>query len=173
MVSIGPYQSYMYNVADFRKKNQKNISYLPANTKNTLMGVIENTPDFSIFASIVKKSRFAGKLSDKQSDYTIFVPSDEELKKKYNENVLNNIDDGLAKQIISFSMMNRKIDKQLLQSSQIAIFPTIDRTNSMHLHTINEITYLPNNTTIIHFNQPADNGIIHVIDNILIPEKTI
>jgi uncharacterized surface protein with fasciclin (FAS1) repeats len=173
MVSIGPYtQAYdmkhMYDFVDLRKKH---TTYpFP---DNTLMGIISTNSDFSIFARLVKKARFSSKLSEKQADYTVFVPSDAELRKKYNEHFLNNIDDGLAKQILSFSMMNRKIDKKLLQSSPVSIFPTLDRSNSMHINTVCEITKLPNNTTVIHFNQPADNGIIHVIDNLLIPIQTI
>jgi uncharacterized surface protein with fasciclin (FAS1) repeats len=177
MVSIGPYtQAYdmkhMYDFVDLRNKNKQNECNLTQND-NTLMGVITNNPDFSIFATIIEKALFTKKLSEKQADYTLFVPSDAALKKIYSEKILNNIDSGLSKQILAFSMMNRKIDKNLLQSSPISIFPTIDRSNSIHIQTICDVTYLPNNTKVIHFNQPADNGIIHVIDNLLIPEKSI
>ena len=172
MVSIGPYtQAYdtkhMYDFVDLNKKKS-----CPFN-KNTLMGIIGNNSDFTIFARIVEKARYSGKLSDQQADFTIFVPSDEELRKKYNKIFLDNIDDGLARQILAFSMMNRKIDKYLLQSSPVSIFPTLDRSNSMHVNTVRGITHLPNNTTVIHFNHPANNGIIHVIDNFLIPVETI
>ena len=121
----------------------------------------------------MKKARYQGKLSEKQADYTIFVPSDTELRKKYDQKFLDNIDDGLARQILAFSMMNRKIDQRLLQSSPVSIFPTIDRSNSMHISTVSGITLLPNYTKVIHFNHPANNGIVHVIDNLLIPEQTI
>jgi uncharacterized surface protein with fasciclin (FAS1) repeats len=171
MVSIGPYtQAYdMKHKYDFVEKRMEKSCICPY----TLMGVIGNNSDFSIFAGIVEKARYSGKLSDQQADFTIFVPSDTELRMKYSKIFLENIDYGLARQILAFSMMNRKIDKYLLQSSPVSIFPTLDRSNSMHINTVSCVTHLPNNTTVIHFNHPAKNGIIHVIDNFLIPVETI
>ena len=167
MVSIGPYtQAYdMKHKYDFVQKRMEKSYVCPY----TLMGVIEDNSDFSIFTGIVKSARYSGKLSDQQADFTIFVPSDNELRKKYSKIFLENIDDGLARQILAFSMMNRKIDKYLLQSSPVSIFPTLDRSNSMYISTVSGVTHLPNNTAVIHFNHPANNGIIHVIDNFLIP----
>jgi len=174
MVSIGPYtQAYdmkhMYNFVDLRKKKTDRC----VQDKNTLMGIITGNPDFTIFAKIVDKAKYGGKLSQPQANYTVFVPSDAELKQKYSKQFIDNMDDGMAKQIMAFSIMNRKIDQYLLQSSPVSIFPTIDRSNSMYINTVNNITHLSNNTKVIHWNQPADNGIIHVIDNLLIPVSTI
>ena len=175
MTSSGPYtQAYdmkqMYDFVDLRKKKKPEDC---AAKKNTLMGVIDRNPDFTIFSKIVEKARYVGKLEEEQADFTIFVPSDAELLKKFNKEFIDNMDDGMARQILAFSMMNRKIDKFLIQSSPVGIFPTTDRSNSMHINTISGVTQLPNGTNVIHWNHPADNGIIHVIDNFLIPEQTI
>ena len=170
MVSIGPYtQSYdMKHKYDFVEKRIEKSYLCPY----TLMGVIGNNSEFSIFACIVEKAHYSGKLLDQQADFTIFVPSDAELRKKYSKIFLENIDDGLARQVLAFSMMNRKIDKYLLHSSPVSIFPTLDRSNPMHVSTVRGVTHLHNNTTVIHFNHPANNGIVHVIDNFLIPVET-
>ena len=173
MVSINPgVQAYdfrhMYNFVDIRK--EKTVCY---DNNTTLMGIIKNNKDFSIFEKIVNKAGYELKLADKQSDYTVFVPSDEKLRMRYNQKYLDNIDKGFAKHIVSFSIMNRIIDKNLLQSSPVSIFPTIDRSNYIHIKTISDITYLTDDTKVIHFNQKADNGIIHVIDNLLIPTNSV
>lgn len=170
MVSINPgVQAYdmrhMYDFVDWRSKQKPKFRAPP----NTLMGIIQNNPDFTIFENIVKKSRYEGKLSEKQADFTLFVPSDSHLRKKYSEQYLYSIEDELARRIITFSIMNRKLDKILLQSSPMSTFPTLDRSNSMLIRTVNHTTQLPNYTGIVHWNCPADNGIIHVIDNLLLP----
>ena len=110
MTAIGPYtQAYdmkqMYDFSDLRGKKEYKVN------KNSLLGIINNNPDFTIFAEIVKKSRYTGKLDDQQADFTIFVPSDNALKQKYSKKFLDSIDDGTSTQIITYSMMNRKIDK--------------------------------------------------------------
>lgn len=174
MVSINPgVQAYdmrqMYDFVDWRSKQKPELCVPP----NTLMGIIQNNPDFTIFTGIVKKARYEGKLSEKQADFTLFVPSDVYLRKKYSEQYLSSIDDGLARQILSFSMMNRTLDQRLLQSSPVSTFPTLDRSNSMLIHTVSNKTQLPNCTGIVHWNHPADNGIIHVIDNLLLPGENV
>lgn len=174
MVSIGPYtQAYdmkqMYNLPDLRSKTKQDCQF----PDNSLMGIINSNSDFTIFSQIVKKAKYESKLSDKQADFTIFVPSDTQLKQQYSKQFLDNIDIGFAQQILKFSMMNRKLDKGLLQSSPASTFPTIDRSNLMTISTVSEKTMLPNCTTVIHWNYPASNGLIHVIDNLLIPDNSI
>lgn len=170
MVSIGPYsQAYdmrqMYDFVDWNSSKNPKVC-IP---QNSLMGIVNSNSDFSIFSKIIKKACYEGKLSDKQAEFTLFVPSDMYILNKYDRTSLDNIDESLAKKILSFSLMNRIIDKNLFKSSPISTFPTLDRSNSMMIENVNNITILPNNTRVIHWNHKADNGIIHVVDNILIP----
>jgi uncharacterized surface protein with fasciclin (FAS1) repeats len=170
MVSINPAtQTYdfrhMYNFSDIRSKPAK-VVY----PTNSLMDVIDSNPDFTIFSKIVKKTKYDIKLSSKQANFTLFVPSDFYLKQKYTQRFLDNIDVGLANQILNFSMMNRILDKNLLQSSPTSLYPAIDR-SLITISTVSDITMLENGITVIHWNQPATNGIIHVIDNILMPNN--
>lgn len=169
MVSITPgypaqdFQQ-MYNFQDLRNLSGKKCKI----KDNSLTGILNTIPDFSIFAEIVDKARLTGILSDIQSNYTLFVPSNSYLKKKYSKEYIDNIDIGLARRLVNFSMMNRVIDKSLLQSSPVSIFPTIDRSNSMKIDTISGTTRLPNCVSVIHWNHPADNGLIHVVDGLLV-----
>jgi uncharacterized surface protein with fasciclin (FAS1) repeats len=170
MVSIGPYtQAYdmkqMYNFVDWNNNKDKKVVCTPS---NSLMGVLRSNPDFSIFAGIVKRARYEGKLSQDQANFTLFVPSNVQLLARYNKVWLDNIDDGLCRQIMAFSMMNRKLDKDIIQSSPISTLPTIDRSNSMLVQTVSNVTHLPNSTTVIDWNYSTDNGIIHIVDNLLI-----
>jgi uncharacterized surface protein with fasciclin (FAS1) repeats len=169
MVSIGPYTQpsdfrHMYDFVDLRKKDSG--KFIPK--MNTIMGIIKNNKDFTIFSNIVEKAGYVDKLSDERSDFTIFVPSDIEIRKKYSDQYFHDIDKCVAQKILTFSMMKRKIDQKLLQSSPVCIFPTLDKSNSVHINTFKGITKMNLTTSVIHWNHPADNGIIHVVDNILI-----
>ena len=138
---------------------------------DSLMGVIDGNQDLSIFSHLIKKAKYDSKLCSMQADFTIFVPSDYALKQKYSQQFLDNIDRGTATQIINSSMMNRKLDKKLLQASPVGKYPTIDRSNSIEISTINNETMIYGCIKILHFNQPASNGIIHVISDFLIPKQ--
>lgn len=140
---------------------------------DSLMGVINENIDLSIFSKLIKKANYDIKLSSVQADFTIFVPSDNELQKTYSTEFLNNIDKGLAIQIINNSIMNRKLDQTLIQSTPLGKYPTLDRSNSLNITTINNESIINNRIKIIHFNQPASNGIIHVISDFIIPYQMI
>ena len=175
MVSIGPYtQAYdmkqMYDLPDRRRESEKKKCSYP---DHSLMGEINSNPNFTIFAKIAKKARFDTKLSELQADFTVFVPADSYLRKKYNQEFLNNMDIGLAIQIMNFSMMRRQLDQNILQSSPVSIFPTIDRSSSMNMSTVNSKTMLENCVSVIHWNHPATNGLIHVVDDLLIPSTSV
>lgn len=173
MVSIGPYtQAYdMKHMYDFVDLNPSCISQLTY-PDNSLMGEINKNTDFSIFATIVKKARYDIKLSEKQADFTLFVPSDDMLKSKYSKQALNNIDEGLARHILLYSMMKRQIDKKLLQASPTSLYPTLDRSNLMDIRNVNGETFLQRRVKVIHWNHLADNGLIHVVDDLLIPDTS-
>lgn len=170
MASIGPYtQAYdmkqMYDFPDLRSTEEQKNTY----PEKSIMGILSCNPDFSIFAHIVEIARFNKKLAEEQADFTIFVPSDHHLKQKYPKEFFENMDTILARQIVTFSIMNRKLVKNVLQSSPMSIFPTLDRSNSMEISTINNVTMLPNCVKVIHWNHLASNGLIHVVDNLVMP----
>lgn len=134
---------------------------------DSLMDIINKKNDFTIFSHLIKKANYDNKLASQQADFTIFIPSDILLRKKYSEYFLNSIDKGLATQIINNSIMNRKIDQKLLQSSPVGKYPTISRSNSVEISTINNETLIEQKVKIVFFNIAASNGIIHIISDFL------
>ena len=134
---------------------------------DSLVGVINANQDFSIFSQLIKKAQYENKLSSVQANFTIFVPSNASLQVKYSKNFLDNIARDTATQIINNSMMNRILDKNTLQLSRIGKYPTLSRSNSIEISTVAGQTLINNHIQIIHFNQPASNGIIHVVSDFL------
>ena len=45
------------------------------------------------------------------------------------------------------------------------------RTNRMYITTVDDVTQLPGCTSVIHWNYKVGNGLIHVVDNLLIPSN--
>jgi hypothetical protein len=180
MVSIGPYnQAYdmqqFYSVPDLRGKD-KPLAY----AKDSLMDIINTHPDFTLFSKIVRIARYDITLGGIQANFTIFVPSDSYLKSKYRPEFFDKMDVGLAKEICTYSSMNRVIDKRLLTASPSSYFPTVNRSNALNITTIRGVSMIgvpncsssslgPKGVEIIHFDQPATNGLIHVTSDILIP----
>lgn len=168
MVSIGPdSQSYnfthMFNIKDLRGP-------LPVKKEcpNTLMDVIINTPEFSKFRFMVKLARLESILNGLQADFTLFIPSDNAIAHLGDE-VFINMDDASARHIVMSLMLNRRITSDLLIDSPASFFLTRDPPNRLFISNISGKTYINNDTRIIKFDILTRNGVIHVIDNLIIP----
>ena len=150
-------------------KNQIIQKNRPLYTSNSLMEIINEHPDLSIFCKLIKKAKYENKLSYKEANFTIFATSDEQLRHKYTQDFFDTIDKSTCIQILDASMMNRQIDKKLLQESPIGKFPTISKSTLLELTTICNETIINGYIKIIHFNHPASNGIIHIVSDFIKP----
>lgn len=169
MSYIGPnHQMYdirqYYDMGDIRKTKP---STGVTQEDNSITGVIRKTPDFSIFSHILRTSGMEDKLAGIQADITIFVPSDDFLRKKYSPEYFSKIDRGDALKIILFSTMDRVLNKKILQSSPTSFYPTRDRSHDMFISNSKYETIIQSYAKVIHWNYKVDNGIIHVIDDLL------
>lgn len=168
MVSIGPYsQSYnfthMFNKGDLRGC-LKEPKYCP----NSLMDIIDKHPDFTIFKHIINLSGLENILSDKQANFTLFVPSDTQLQ-GINQNVLVHMDNALARHIVKSSTIDYKIPSALLEDSPASYYLTKDPANKLFITNISGKTYINNDINVIYKDILATNGIIHVVDRLFSP----
>lgn len=174
MVSVYPNSQpydlkHMYDMGDLRSSKKPKLDV----PDNSTMGYINSSDHFSLFRKIVNKSRMSGKLGDKQFQSTLFAAPDSELEKRYPPEFFDNMDIGLAHNIISYSTMDRKMDKKILTASPIANFNTKNNYNKLCITNISGRTKLDSKVNIIHFNHPTDNGLVHIVDDLLYPQTMI
>ena len=176
MTANGPNtQSYNYTHM-FWKEDLRGPRPKLYTNPNTIMSVLENNYDFSMFSYIIKLAKFEGLFNDCQADVTLFVPSDIEIKKNNPDmySMVENMDESTAKSIVLFSTLNRKINLDLLSQSPMKYVFTQNTTNKLLLETYENRTYLNRgNAKIIRPDINLSNGMIHIINNILIPESDI
>lgn len=176
MVSIYPNSqptnfTHMFDFMDL--KGKKKIFVDP----KSILGFVENNNDFKIFNKIMRLSRYNSRFSDKQCNCTVFITPDQYILKKYSKQFIDNMDEGTATHIIKFCTMDRLINKDLLKSSPNSQFMTRNTSLRMCVSNMNNETYISDGMStqakIIHYNQPASNGIIHILDDLLYPVLTI
>ena len=171
MVSIGPYterydKRHQWDFADLRGCPKP---YLPI--EGSVMDIINKTPDFSIFRHIVKTAKMEKYLSEQFLFSTVLIPSDEHIKDKISLDFLNNLDIADARNIVMYSCMKRKLDRRYIQSNPSIYFITKNDLHRMYVTTIAGITEFPDCTHVIHWNHATNNGLIHVTDNLLVPNN--
>lgn len=137
---------------------------------DSVIGIINTVPDFSTFKKILHKSKLYHLLTGE--DCTVFIPSDEQMAMMSIS--IDVTDKVLCCNIVRFSTCKKSLDRALLQYSSIITLPTRHR-ESLLVHTKKKLSSqalmdtMIGPSTVIHWNQPAKNGIIHVIDMPLVP----
>ena len=169
MTSSGPYsQSYnfthMFDFTDYNGNLPKKVA-----CPNTLLGLIYNNPDFSIFKFMVNRANLESFFNLSQADFTIFVPSDSELLSKVDKNIFTNMDILTARAIVKTCMLNNRISSEVLEDSPAAYYYTTEPSNRLFITNINGETFLNNNVKIIKKDIVLSNGIVHVIDGLFEP----
>lgn len=168
MVSLGPdCQSYnfshMYSFVDLRSNTLE-----PVITRGSIYDFINSHPRFSKFKQIISRAKQIGFLNDSQANCTMLIPTDDFLK-NIPQGFFDTMDDGLARQIISASTIDRKIDKKLLTSSPVAYYITRLPQMRMYVTNISGKTRVNNCVNVVQFDLNFNNGMIHIIDGLIVP----
>jgi hypothetical protein len=161
--------SFMYtHMYDFQDYNSAD-SQMCIN-KNTIYDYINSTPGFSKFKTIVHKAHMEGQFNDPQANCTIMVPHDDSIR-HIPEEYFRTMDDGVARQILKSSTMNRILDKKIIVSSPVAYYVTRNPKMRMYITNIGGKTRINNCCTILEYNMGLRNGMIHVVDNLVAPSE--
>ena len=111
MTSCGPNTQSLNYTYMFPSKIVKKKGY----TKGSIMDLLNTHPDFTKFTYIVKLAELDILLDQEQANFTLFVPSDTELK--YNnqiDTIISNMDKGDAKQLVSALLLDGRLPKEIL-----------------------------------------------------------
>ena len=174
MTSIGPYsqktdKTYKFNLKDLCIIHHSNLKI--ENT-NSISDIIFNNSCFSKFKYILILSKLDVIYNDKQSNFTIFIPSDDFLK-YIPESFFLKMDLFTARNIIKSSTLENRITSDIIQDSPSSFFTTMNKYNRLYVKNINNNTIINNNINLIQKDIITTNGIIHLIDKLLIPEIDI
>ena len=96
--------NFTYNIKDLKKPEE--ISKVD---KDSIMGILQYTPKYSLFAFMARLANLEGILNSLQADYTLFIPSNKYIERKYSENVFKNMDKFTARGTVLYHILNGKI----------------------------------------------------------------
>lgn len=167
MVSYAPNTQYlnfqhMYDFIDYRSNLKPQI----CSTEGSIYHTLSTNPRFSKFVSIIHKVGLEGLYDDMLANMTIFVPDNKYLN-HIPDSFFKNLDIGTARKILNASIIPKKLKKDLLTSSPVCYYFTRNPSMRMYMTNINNVTRINNCATVVHFDIEANNGIIHVIDNLI------
>lgn len=161
--------THMYDFLDINPpscRNGKDVLSVKVD-EDTLFGFLVKNPQFSKMAEIVIKSKMELLLSQKQSDFTFFITPNERLE---DVNV-KFIDVGLAKQIVKMSLLDNRIPMRVLRESPCRYLYTKNEEQRLFVTCLYDEVVINNNAKVIMSDKNVSNGIIHVVNNLLIPNN--
>jgi uncharacterized surface protein with fasciclin (FAS1) repeats len=135
----------------------------------TIYDTIISNSDYSYFKYILKLSKMDNILNQSHINYTVFVPSDEKLRSKgITDAIFINMDISVARQVVSYCILNNRINKSIL-NNPIILLPTLNKFSQLLISNNENLTYINNVIQIMKFDIECINGIIHIIDDIPSP----
>lgn len=165
MVSMHGYFQYQHIIqADPIPKKEKCII-----KDNTIAGFIHKN-NYKLFGWMIKLAEMELKMGNEQFDSTLFLVSDEDLRKQFGQDdkFFIQMDKNKAIKILNAHLLVRKIHPNTLMSQRLTkLFTKNESTQIMCLHNKGSLTF--NNMANLLSSVEVENGVIHIIDRLLLP----
>jgi len=168
MTAQGPYFTELIRPTPSVECNNK-IKFIQKTQENNLLGFLQNRKEYSIFNHMMQLANMAGKFNSRQMYMTLFVVSDEDLKKQFPESVFINMDLLTARKILLHHTLDRNVSLDMLKSSRGMFLTnktgdrllfTQDSENNMHIN---------RDINIYDKIEIVNNAIILFTDKIIVP----
>jgi uncharacterized surface protein with fasciclin (FAS1) repeats len=147
-------ESWMLDIATFESKSAGNV-----------VDIAVSNPDFSILVEAVTKAGLAGALSA-EGPFTVFAPTNEAFNALFKKLGVTGIKDLTAEQlkpILTYHVVSGKVMSTDLSNTSVATLNgqkiKVDVSNGVHI----------NESKVIKADISGSNGVVHVIDRVLIP----
>lgn len=138
--------------------------------KNSIYGLVYGNPDFSKFKTIIDRAQMVPFLDEVQANCTVFIASDKSLE-HIPQTFFDTMDIGLARQILASSTLPRVIDRDLLTSSPVCYLSTRNPEMRMYVTNVSSRTVLNNCATVIRYDIKRSNGLVHLVDGLILPSN--
>jgi len=137
-----------------------------SNSSSTVVEIAASNPDFSTLVEAVKKANLVDALSA-NGPFTVFAPTNEAFDKLFKKLGVSGIKDLSAEQltpVLTYHVVSGEVMSTDLSTTWVATLNgkkiKIDLSNGVHV----------NDSQVIKADIKGKNGVIHVIDKVLIPE---
>lgn len=138
-----------------------------ASDAGTVVDIAVSNPDFSILVEAVTKADLAGALSA-EGPFTVFAPTNDAFEKLFDQLGIDGVKDLTAEQLIpilTYHVVAGKVMSTDLSNTSVA---TINKGKSIKIDISDGVKI--NESKVIAADISGKNGVIHVIDKVLIPE---
>lgn len=150
---------------------------LPTNPlmSNTIVDIASGDENFSILVRALQKAGLDGTLAS-EGDYTVFAPTNDAFNTLFTGLGVSGIDDLSAdalKPILLYHVMGQKATAEMISAGYYSsLSPAHSSYLSLFVQTASGVK-INNSANVTSADLMADNGVIHVIDQVLLPPTVV
>lgn len=147
----------------------------PIMVSNNIVDVAQEAGNFSLLLEAAQKAGLANFLAT-ENNLTVFAPTDAAFTALLSELGLSSLDDiptADLTRILSYHVLGTRVMSSGLSTGYVPTLASFSGNNiSMYVTTGNEVT-LNGNTSVTTADIQADNGVIHVVDKVILPPTVV
>lgn len=151
-------------------------SDLPEEMNNTIADIALANPEFSILVEALTKADLVSAVADENAELTVFAPTNAAFVALLSDLNLSSLDDvpvETLKNILLYHVIGSKAMSGILESGY---YPTLSTFNdnylSMYINVENGVS-INKNTMVSTADVMADNGVIHVVNRVILPPSVV
>ena len=152
-------EAWMLNETNFESSDSKTVS-------STVVEIAVSNPDFSILVDAVKKAGLVDALSA-EGPFTVFAPSNAAFESLFSQLGVDGVKDLSAEQltpILTYHVVSGKVMSTDLSNTKVS---TLSGDNKLKVDISDGVKI--NESNVVAADIEGKNGVVHVIDKVLIP----
>jgi transforming growth factor-beta-induced protein len=143
---------------------------------NTIADIAIANPEFSILVEALTKADLVGAVSDEEAQLTVFAPTNDAFYALLNDIGAASLDDVPVETLKSILLYHVIVGIAMSGDLETAYYPTLSTysDNPMDVYvSVGSSVTINANTTVTTPDVMADNGVIHVVDHVILPPSIV
>lgn len=135
---------------------------------NTIADIVTNNPDFSSLLAALQQTGLDATLAGNGS-FTVFAPTNTAFDEFLGGTALEDVDNNVLSQILLNHVLNVELASTVLTTGyqkNLATEPSTGSNLDMYIDITNGVV-INGESTVTTADVPADNGIVHIVDNVI------
>lgn len=140
----------------------------PAKATKSIVEIAVSNDDFSILVEALSKAELVDALSA-DGPFTVFAPTNEAFEKLFKEIGVNGVSDLTKDQLTPILLYHVVSGNVMAASVKTGNVPTLNKDAELMVKASSKGVVINKNSNVVTTDIVATNGVIHVIDGVLVP----
>ena len=148
----------------------------PTQKSNTIADIAVANSEFSILVEALIKADLVGAVADKEAELTVFAPTNDAFVALLSELGVASLDEvptETLKNILLYHVIGSKAMSTDLSSGYYPTLSTYSGNNISMYVMVEDGVYINKNTMVTAADIEAENGVIHVVDKVILPPTVV